>query len=250
MRYILSLRQQLACSLVKILVLLGLGLAATAVSAVEVYSASGSAYNLKTGKLVYRELFAKLDENKQVHVSYARPEGIVFANKNLDYTTEIFQPGMTFSDNRDDEEVSAVFDSGRLLLTHKVKGDSQTKTLYETSKLVIDAGIDAFIQQQWAKLLAGKKVDVELVNARHLGIEKLIIKQMDASESPLAYKGAQPSWKYFRIDPPSKLSTLFAEPMYYAYESEGLFLMRYQGRANIDSDKGEMWDVRIEYEYW
>lgn len=225
-------------------------LGAASATAVEVYSASGAAYNLKTGKLAYRELFAKLDENKQVHVSYARPEGVIFANKILDYTTEIFQPGMTFTDNRDDETVSANFDAGRLLLTHKVKGDSQTKTLYETSKLVIDAGIDAFIQQQWAKLLAGKKVDVEVANARHLGVEKLVIKQIDVAETPLAYKGAQPTWKYFRIDPPNKLSTLFAEPMYYAYESEGQFLMRYQGRANIDSDKGEMWDVRIEYEYW
>ncbi len=68
--------------------------------------------------------------------------------------------------------------------------------------------------------------------------------------SPLAYKGAGETWKYFRVDTANKLSSLFTEPMYYAYDPEGRFLMRYQGRANIDDDEGENWDVRIEYEYF
>lgn len=214
------------------------------------YAVSGTAYNLKTGKLAYRELISRLDENNQVHINYAKPDGVVFARKTLDYSTEIFQPGLLFTDDRDDETVSATFEGGRLLLTHKIKGDSQTKTLYETSKLVIDAGMDAFIQQQWDRLLAGKKVDIELADPRHQGIEKLVAKQVDASESPLAYKGAANTWKYFRLETANKLSSLFVEPIFYAYEPEGKFLMRYQGRANIDSDDSEMWNVRVEYEYW
>lgn len=243
---ILRCAQGMGCLVLACMAVMGAG----AAYANEVYAVSGTAYNLKTGKLSYRELFSKLDEQNQVHVSYAKPDGTVFASKILDYTTEVFQPGMTFSDDRDDETVSAIFDAGRLLLSHKLKGDSQTKTFYETSKLVIDAGIDATIQQQWIKLTAGKKVDIDLANPRFLDIEKLVIKQIDASESPLSYKGAGESWKYFRIDPASKLSSLFSEPMFYAYEPNEKFLMRYQGRANIDSDKGENWDVRIEYEYW
>jgi|GEM_PF-639131 len=216
----------------------------------EIYAVSGTAYNLKTGKLSYRELFSKLDDNHQVHVNYAKPDGTVFARKVLDYTTEVFQPGVMFTDDRDDETVSAAFDAGRLLLTHKVKGDSQTKTLYETSKLVIDAGIDAVIQQQWEKLMAGKKVDIEVANPRTLLVEKLVIAKINASESSLAYKGSQDSWKYFFVEPANKFSSLLSEPSFYAYEANGKFLMRYQGLANIDNDKGEAWNVRIEYEYW
>ena len=214
------------------------------------YAVSGSAYNPKTGKLVYRELITKIDDNNKVHVTYAKPDGIEFAHKVLDYSTEVFQPGVIFTDIRDDETVSAVFDGGRLLLTHKKEGDSQTKTLYETSKLVIDTGIDAVIQQQWTKLLSGKKINIDLANPRFVEVEKLVIKQIEPSESPLSYKGAQASWKYFVIEPAGKFSSIFSDPMYYAYEPEGKFLMRYQGRSNIDNDKGEMWDVRIEYEYW
>lgn len=216
----------------------------------EAYAVSGTAFNLKTGALAYRELFTHLNADNEVRVNYAKPNGVIFARKTLNYNTEVFQPGSVLNDERDDETLSAEFDAGKLLLTHRLKGDSQTKTLYDTAKLVIDAGVDAFIQQQWGKLLNGKKVEFEFADPRHLGTEKFVLKEIDVSASPLAYKGAVQSWKYFRVDTASKLASLFTEPMYYAYEPDGKFLMRYQGRANIDDDKGELWDVRIEYQYW
>lgn len=234
----------------KLFLLLGLSAVTTSALAAEGYAVSGTAYSLKTGKVIYRELIGKLDENNEVHVNYAKPDGIIFARKTLNYGTEVFQPGLEFSDERDDETVSAAFDGGRLLLTHKVKGDSQTKTLYETAKLIIDAGVDAFIQQQWARITSGKKVEFDVADARHLGVEKFVIKEIDSSASPLAYKGAAETWKYFRVDTANKLSSIFVEPIYYAYEPDGKYLMRYQGRANIDNDSGDAWDVRIEYEYF
>ncbi len=237
-------------SIRRLVVFLGLAGLSVCVFANDGYAVSGKAYNLKTGKLAYRELITDLNENKEVQVNYAKPNGVIFARKTLNYSTEVFQPSVVLEDERDDETVSAVFEAGRLLLTHRVKGDSQTKTLYETAKLIIDAGLDSFIQQQWAKITAGKKVEFDFADARHLGIEKFVIKEIDASMSPLAYKGAGESWKYFRVDTANKLSSLFTEPMYYAYDPDGQYLMRYQGRANIDSDTGEAWDVRVEYEYF
>lgn len=214
------------------------------------YAVSGSAYNLKTGKLAYRELFTKLDVNGVVHVNYAKPDGVIFARKTLNYATEVFQPGVELIDERDDELVSAVFDAGRLLLTHKKKNSSQTKTLYDTATLIIDTGVDAFIQLNWVKITSGKKIEFDVAEARHLGIEKFVVKEVDASASPLAYKGAAESWRYFRVETANKLSSIFVDPIHYAYEPDGKYLMRYQGRSHIDSDTGEAWDVRIEYEYF
>jgi hypothetical protein len=224
--------------------------ASTVASAQDGYVASGAAYNLKTGKLAYRELISRLDDTNQVHVNYARPNGTIFARKTLNYNTEIFQPGLEFNDDRDDETVQAAFDGGRLILTHRVKGDSRSKTLYDTAKLVIDAGVDAYIQQQWDKITAGKKVEFDVADARHLGTERFAIKEIGAGDSPLAYKGAGANWKYFKVDTANKLSSIFTESIYYAYDPDGKYLMRYQGRANIDSDSGEALDVRMEYEYF
>lgn len=230
-----------------ILVLLGYGFSA---SANDGYAVSGNVYSLKTNKLVYRELFTALNENKEVLVNYARPDGVIFARKTLNYSTEVFQPSFSLEDERDDETISAVFDAGRLVLTHRLRGESQSKTLYETSKLIVDAGLDAFIQQQWVKLTSGKKIEFEAADARHLGTERFVIKEVDASASTLAYKGAADNWKYFRVDTANKLSSIFTDPIYFAYDPDGRYLMRYQGRANIDSDDAQYWNVRIEYEYF
>lgn len=224
--------------------------ASTSALAQDGYAVSGAAYNLKNGKLAYRELISHLDDANQVHVNYARPHGTIFARKALDYTTDVFQPGLEFNDDRDDESIQATFDGGRLILTHRVKGDSQTKTLYDTARLIIDAGVDAYIQRQWDKITAGKTVEFDVADARHLGVEKFAIKEIGAGDSPLAYKGAGANWKYFKVDTANRLASIFTEPMYYAYDPDGMYLMRYQGRSNIDSDSGEAWDVRIEYEYF
>ena len=234
----------------KIMCVMGLFMLTPVAMADDAYAVTGTAFNLKTGKVAYRELFTALDGNNEVHVNYAKPDGVIFARKKLNYNTEVFQPGLEFNDERDDELVSAAFDGGRLLLTHKIKGDSQTKTLYETSKLIIDAGVDAFIQQQWARITSGKKVEFDVADARHLGIEKFVIREIDSSASPLAYKGSGEKWKYFRVETANKLSSIFVEPIYYAYEPDGKYLMRYQGLSNIDNDSGDAWDVRIEYEYF
>lgn len=232
-----------------------LGLAFLGVFSIQAFAAdpyvvAGSAYDIKTGKLIYREMISKLDNNNDVQVVYARPSGVIFARKTLNFNTEIFQPSMTLFDDRDDELVAAGFDAGKLVLTHRLKGNSQSKTLYETAKLVIDAGLDAFIQQQWNKLTSGKKVELEVVNARFLGTEKLQLREIDSSESPLSAKGADKSWKYFKMEVANRLSSLLTEPAYFAYQPDGMFMMRYQGPANIDSDKGEPWVVRIDYEYF
>lgn len=214
------------------------------------FAVSGAVYPLNTGTLAYRELFTRVDVNGLVQVNYIKPDGVIFARKTLNYATESFQPGFELNDERDEETLSANFEGGRLLLTHKKKGDSQTKTLYDTARLVIDAGADAFIQLHWVELNAGKTIEFKVANARKLDVEKFVIKQIAASESPLAYKGAATNWVYFRVDTSKKLAAIFAESIFYAYDPEGKYLMRYQGRANIDSDTGEAWNVRIEYEYF
>ena len=236
-------------SLRKLAVFLGVVLSSK-IFAADPYVVVGSAYELKSSKLVYRELISKLDENNNIQVNYARPSGVTFARKTLNFNTEIFQPSMSLTDDRDDEFVSANFDAGKLMLTHRLKGDSRTKTLYDTAKLVIDAGLDAFIQQNWNRLTAGKKIDVEIADARFVGTEKYVLKEIDASESPLAYKGADKALKFFKMEVANRLASLMTEPTYFAYLPDGMFMLRYQGTANIDNDKGEPWLVRIEYQYF
>ncbi|HSC66864.1 MAG TPA: hypothetical protein VLC79_04185 [Cellvibrio sp.] len=219
------------------------------VIAEENYTIAGSAYNLENNQLVYRELYTGLDENKSVRVDYAKPDGDVFASKTLVYQGEPFQPSFSFEDKRDNEYTSAQFQGARLVLTEGRNGNQNEKTILDNARLVIDAGFDAYIQLNWDKLTAGKRLKFDFALPDRLTTEQLEVRQIKGSESPVYEANYGREWIYFRITPAKKITSMFADPIYLAYDPNGKYLMRFYGRSNIDDDNGDPQDVRIEYEY-
>lgn len=214
------------------------------------YAVSGNAYNIENNQLLYRELYTPINDAKEVTVSYVKPDGTEFASKVLKYSGAATQPEFDYNDQRDKEHLGARFEAGRVVLTYDQEGYRQEKEIMETLGLVIDAGFDAFIQQEWAALVAGKKPKFNFTLPYRLSTIKLRAKQITAHKSPLFSASAPASWRYFMIEPANKFTAFFADPIYLAYESDGKYLMRYYGRSNLDNDQGGTWDVRIEYEYW
>ncbi|WP_231591668.1 hypothetical protein [Cellvibrio sp. pealriver] len=213
------------------------------------YVTAGTAYSLNTNELLYRELFTGLDENKAVRVDYTSPDGNVFATKTLVFQGEPFQPTVNLEDSRDNEFASAQFQGARLVLTHGMNNDQNEKIIYDNARTVIDAGFDAYIQLNWDKLIAGKQLKFDYVAPASLSSTQLEVRKLKSTSSPLYNADYGRNWIYFRITPAKKISSLFSDATYLAYDPNGKYLMRYQGRANIDDDRGGPWDVRIEYEY-
>ncbi|WP_235425646.1 hypothetical protein [Cellvibrio mixtus] len=228
-------------------VLVGLGSAVT--NAQDNYVAAGTAYSLDNNQVMYRELYTGLDENKSVRVDYVSPEGKTFASKTLVYSGEPFQPMFNFEDLRDKEYTSAQFEGARLVLTHGIHGEQNQKTIMDNAKIVIDAGFDSYIQLNWDKLIAGKRLKYDFAVVNRLSIVKLEIRKIKARESPVYDADYGREWIYFQITPAKKIASLFSAPVNLAYDPNGKYLMRFLGRSNLDDDKGAPLDVRIEYEY-
>lgn len=213
------------------------------------YAVKGSAYDPKSDKLLYREFYSPLDENRVVTVTYTRPDGTTFATKKLTYSGEIHQPEFEMHDTRDDEKISARFESGRLVLSHSLNFSTNEKTIMDNASTVIDAGFDAFIQKNWGKITSGKKVQFDFAMPTRSEAVKLVVQEVPSGKS-LAYNYKDPKgWRYFSITPAHKFHAIFAKPIHLAYSPNDKYLMRYLGRSNLDDDKGKQWDVRIEYEY-
>ncbi|HTF98789.1 MAG TPA: hypothetical protein VL995_21820 [Cellvibrio sp.] len=213
------------------------------------YVAAGSAYSLESNQLLYRELFTSLDESKSVRVDYTSPSGETFATKTLAYQGEPFQPGFNYEDSRDGELVSAQFEGARLVLTHGLNNSRNQKIIHDNARIVIDAGLDAYIQLNWEKLLADKRLKFDYAMPAKLNIVQLEVRKIKGSESPVYDKQIGREWIYFRIAPAKKIASLFSDPINLAYDPNGKYLMRFHGRSNIDDDQGGPVDVRIEYEY-
>lgn len=225
------------------------GFSATSVLAEENYVVAGSAYNLENNQLIYRELYTGIDENQSVRVDYVTPEGNTFASKTLVYQGEPFQPSFNYEDTRDNEYVSAQFQGARLVLTHGMNSAQNEKVIYDNARMVIDAGFDAYIQLNWDKLVAGKRLKFDFAMPSRLSSLQLEVRKIKGPESPVYDANFGREWIYFRIAPAQKFVSLFADPINLAYDPNGKYLMRFHGRSNIDDDNGGPQDVRIEYEY-
>lgn len=213
------------------------------------YVTAGSAYSLLTNELLYREVFTGLDENKSVRVDYVSPGGNVFASKTLVFQGEPFQPTVDFQDQRDNEFVSAHFQGARLVLTQGTNSSREERIIYDNARVVIDAGLDAYIQLNWDKLLAGKTLKFDYIAPASLRVSQLEVRKIKSTSSPLYNADFGRNWIYFQIKTAKKIPAFFSGAINLAYDPNGKYLMRYHGRANIDDDRGGPWDVRIEYEY-
>lgn len=238
-----------AATSVKVFLLLLLSLGSLVAQAEKNYVVAGSAYQIETNQLLYRELYTGLDENKSVTVDYTSPDGNIFATKTLVYQGELFQPSFNFEDSRDNEYVSAQFQGPRLVLAHGMNTSQNEVIIYDNARVVIDAGFDAYIQLNWAQLEAGKHLKFDFVLPHRLSTVKLEARKIKPSDSPVFDNDVGQGWSYFRIAPAKAFVSLFADPIYLAYDPNGKYLMRFYGRSNIDDDKGRPVDVRIEYEY-
>lgn len=230
--------------------LLAIGLLSLSASAAFAndYAVTGQAYNVNNNLLLYTEYYTDINHNREVTVNYAKPDGTIFATKTLSYTGEVTQPEFQLHDKRDDEKASARFVDGRLVLSHSLNYSTNERTILDNASLVIDAGYDAFIQQNWEKITAGKKVNFMFALPAQVDTGRFQVREVTPDKSPLASNKNPSDWRYFVITPANRFSAIFSSPIYLAYSSDK-YLMRYQGRSNLDNDKGGSWDVRIEYEY-
>jgi len=226
-------------------------LMATSNSAQEAnYVTVGTAYNLDNNQVIFRETYSALNSMGEVQVSYLNPQGKQFATKTLVFQGEPYQPTFVFEDSRDDETLSVQFERGILVMQHKDINGLRQESIMDNAGMVIDSGLDSYVQLHWDQLLKGKALKFDYALPRRLSSTKMSIEKMIATASPLFNQQFADTWIYFKLEPARKWKALFADPIYLAYDTNGKYLMRFQGRSNIDDAHGIPQDVRIEYEYF
>lgn len=213
------------------------------------YVVIGTAYDLDNNQLIYRESYTAIDSEKSVRVDYSAPDGKIFSSKKLTYKGEPFQPSFVLQDKRDYETFSAQFEGPVLVLSRADKDYKEQKKIYDNAGMVIDAGFDAYIQLHWDKLSSGDRMKFDFAMPNRLSSVMLEVRKINSIESPVYNESEGKNWIYFRLVPAATFISLFADPIYLAYNPNGKYLKRFQGRSNLDDNKGGPWDVRIEYEY-
>jgi hypothetical protein len=235
----------------RVYALLGSLLLAAAVTAQgETRTFLGRAYDPDSGRLLYTEQHRiKLDERGGYisgSVTYLDPRGEPIAMKEVDFAGNQTAPSFLYRDLRTDSLISV--DSGESDLTVSYRdGGHERQTDLEIDReesIVIDAGFDRFIQQEWQALLQGQTrsfLFLHVSRARFMEFE--IVKTGKIGDSV-----------EFRIRPAGFILGLLVEPIRLTYAAEDRRLLRYQGVTNIAREasgrvRDEHYVATIEYEY-
>ncbi|NNL56114.1 MAG: hypothetical protein HKO71_00045, partial [Pseudomonadales bacterium] len=160
-------------------------------AASQAYTMIGEAFDTKTSELLYREYHAR-DEARAVHaVSYRKASGEAFVEKIIDNSRRAVAPDFHQQDYRDGTVIAATTqgkqvtlvrgtamaeNDGAVFAMHSKKAplalDANTlqlatinskHQLAATPNLVIDAGFDHFVRQNWPALAAGKELEFDFV---------------------------------------------------------------------------------------
>lgn len=182
----------------------------------------GSAYDLSSGKLVYREYHFCDVVSNQCSVDYRDVAGKLIAQKLLDYSSGPHNPTLVMKDFRQDE------------------GTSQTLT--GKSDWVVDAGFDNYVRSKWDALDAGEPVKFPFLV---LGFEKPL--KMRAQRSGI--KGCIVEELCLEIVLDSWFLGLLVDPIALSYSRSDRKLLRFRGISNIRDVNGESLNVDIVYQY-
>lgn len=230
------------------------------VKALSVSSAQivGTAYASNgSGEILYKEYHFR-PEAKRWQVVYKTVDGVtggaidgeIIADKSLQFGEQMATPAFTLHDYRFGEvfaaEVTVTENGGEQLVLQRGKSnepDIKRIDNDDDQNIVIDAGFDEFIRQNWQPLLAGDTVRFEFAYPKRLTTLSLQV-QLN-SDFPVDTDGDT----YFRMIPSSGFLRLWVDPIYLSYQKSNQRLRSFHGVSNLYSSSREAWPVTLHYQY-
>ena len=218
--------------------------------AVEHANVVGEARDSKTGELIYREYYYYSADGGHWRVEYRSAENdelVVY--KEVDFNAgpqgSKSQPNFNQQDIRFGETLSSQRQDGELLLSYKETSEDQAdqRNVKIKQPLVVDAGFDYFVRENWQSLQAGQAVSFYYAFPSRQQLVKLAIR----AESGSACQ-RDPQHSCFQIKPASWVLTLFVAPIDLIYDQQKR-LLQFSGLSNIKGSDGQPQNVVIRYHY-
>ena len=209
--------------------------------------AIGEAYDLKNDEFLYREVYCINGEADEIEVIYRNEADSVIAHKKLDYRTGPLTPSFVQNNLYSSEVIEVRLGDGEVSMkvfdaaTAEAKKASAEPAGGELP-VVIDAGFDEYVRQNWDALLAGEKKRFLFPFAERAKLLELRIKSASCSYPS---DGDQ----CFKLELSNWLFRMLVAPIELGYDPVQRRLLRYRGLSNIGDGKGNGSVVDIRYDY-
>src|SRR5690606_2810923 len=210
----------------------------------------GKAMDADDNLLLYTE--EHLITESRHDVSYRFPDGALLADKNIHYQRGYQTPVFQLYDHRFGRTSGSRWENGEWIVwQEETSGKRDEETLDADDALVIDAGFNYFVLENFEVLSSGQSLQFTFgITDPPMGIDMLIEKQDCAA--PIYSLEVKPTLCLKAVSR-SALLRWFVEEIYLAYytstQASTPLLALYQGPSNLPGtdDKGQ--SVRILYRY-
>jgi hypothetical protein len=187
-------------------------------------------------------------------IEYRRPDGEVFARKQIDYSRSLIAPAIVQQDFRNKARLVIEHPdepAARFIRVGFQPHDSdrfQQSDVSARTQLIVDAGFDPFIRENWDTLVSGRRITSDfLVPARldsvRIGISRTAAGDCGATDTELAC---------FVVRPAGVLRVVgwLVEPIRIGYDLNTRRLQVFDGLSNLRDDQGEPRNALIKFEYF
>ncbi len=208
----------------------------------------GKAYAIDSDTLLYSEHHQYL--SPFIHkVEYKEPDGTVFARKTVNYTQSFYSPDFELQNDRNGELIRTERQNKKIILKYQENSQSDTEKdkLSPHPTLIIDAGFDHYITQNWTPLINGKSLTIDYLIPSMGDYYELTLKQVDCKNDENYCFSISASSFFIRIFS-QELKLTYAK---FAQSSQPDIyrLAQFQGRTNISDADGNYQDAIIHYSY-
>jgi hypothetical protein len=207
----------------------------------------GSAYDLKSDELLYQETHCVSADKLAREVVYEDAKGELIARKMVDYSSGATTPSFVQHNLYSNELIEVALEQGAVTMAVVDANSNETrKTVTEQPSqdlpVVIDAGFDVFVRENWDSLVAGESYEFQFPFADRSSLIELRIRRFGCSYSTQTDQ-------CFRLELASWLLRMVVKPIELGYDPELRRLTRFRGLSNIGDENGNGLVVDIKYDY-
>jgi len=208
---------------------------------------TGMAFDLQSDELLYSETHCLNADGSEREVTYRDTEGELLARKLVDYSSGSTTPSFVQYNHYSQESIEVVLQQGGIKMTvTDTESQTESKSTVAQPKgtlpVVIDAGFDDFVRQNWEGLLVGEGVNFQFPFADRSSVVELRIQ-------PRACSYPTQTDQCFRLDLANWFLRLLVNPIELGYDIDSQRLTRYIGLSNIGDGNGNGVEVDIRYQY-
>lgn len=218
--------------------------------------AIGTAWSPDKSAVLYQEYhFAENPElDLPTRVQYRNPDGTLIAEKSMDYSLSMTAPAITQIDYRNSARINTELLPDAREPQVKVgfqphdSNQYREETVDYRDTMVVDAGFDPFIRENWQGMLSGRAVSAHFLVPSRLDTVRVNLSQTNSNNC----QGVDLEMHCFVIRPAGMLRVVgfLVDPIYIGYEQDSRRLMMFNGLSNLRDDAGEPRNVLITYEYF